>query len=576
MSQLNAAPNLHFTFGPFCLVAAERLLLREGKPVALTPKVFDTLVALVERHGTLVSKGDLLKAVWQDAFVEEGSLCNAVFALRKALGDRRYIETVPKKGYRFVSAVTVYEGSLPTPAPDLSIRSATQQAERVVQYPESQPGTSSIVMRRPRNTWALVLFAAVMLLGAVVSLGRSNHRGSLLNRGTQLVSFAKHTDHISVRDGAKSVAATPGAHDVSHAHVQYGGYFLNKRTAEDLRNAIREFSEACKEDPSSAEAYAGLASSYALLNLYGSEPSSNVYPLAKAAAAKALNLNDTLSEAHSAMGAVHLYYEWDWPGADKEFLAAIALDSRNAAAHQWYGLSLAARGQFEASLHELGLAAEIDPLSLIVQTESARVLYLSQRYDEAIDGTKRVLRLDPYFLRAHIRLGEAYEMKNMRAKAIEELQRAVELSTSDVPRATLGWAYALSGRVSDARQCLSELEQTSSREPVSPYSMALLYAALGEAEPMFAHLERAYATRASAMIYLLVDPTFAAFHSDSRFLGLIRRMQLNLTGRGALESSSSASYSGSVGPSRLLPAAPIARSFLPDPAKLLRTVSAER
>src|SRR5436309_5362643 len=135
MSQLHAAPNLHFTFGPFCLVAAERLLLKEGKPVALTPKVFDTLVVLVERHGTLVSKGDLLKAVWQDAFVEEGSLCNAVFALRKALGDRSYIETVPKKGYRFVSAVTVYEGSLPTPASDLSIRSAIQEAEPVVEYP---------------------------------------------------------------------------------------------------------------------------------------------------------------------------------------------------------------------------------------------------------------------------------------------------------------------------------------------------------------------------------------------------------------------------------------------------------
>ena len=225
MSQLNAAPNLHFTFGPFCLVAAERLLLREGKPVALTPKVFDTLVVLVERHGTLVSKGELLKTVWQGAFVEEGSLCNAVFALRKALGDRKYIETVPKKGYRFVSAVTVCEGSLPAPAPELSIRSATQELEPVVDCRDPQPGASSTVVRR--NAWALVLFTAAML-GTVVWLGRITRAGSLLHRGTELLSLAKHTGHINVRDSAKSGAARAGAHKVSHAHVQYGGLFLKQ------------------------------------------------------------------------------------------------------------------------------------------------------------------------------------------------------------------------------------------------------------------------------------------------------------------------------------------------------------
>jgi len=306
-----------------------------------------------------------------------------------------------------------------------------------------------------------------------------------------------------------------------------GRYYWNKRTGEGFRRAIEYFSEATEKDPNYALAHAGLADSYILLGEYGLLPTKEAYAKAREATARALELDDTLGEAHNALATVKEDYDWDWPGAEREFRRAIELNPGYATAHQWYGEFLSFRGRHEEALAEIKRAQQLDPLSLIINNVYGEVLLRAGRNDLAIEQLRKTLEIDPNFALAHLSLGTASLRKGAFAEAIAEYQRATTLSP-DITwyKGLLGHAYARAGKSAEARKLLSELKEQSKRRYVPWGDLATIYAGLGEKDRAFACLEKAYERRDARLVEAKVYPLFDPLRSDPRFADLLRRIGL--------------------------------------------------
>jgi TolB-like protein/DNA-binding winged helix-turn-helix (wHTH) protein/tetratricopeptide (TPR) repeat protein len=312
----------------------------------------------------------------------------------------------------------------------------------------------------------------------------------------------------------------------SGAYESYlrGRYFWNERTHDGLRKGLDYFRRAVDLDPTYAEAYAGIADSYAMLGLYTVLPPNEAFPKAKAAAIKALEINNTVAEAHATLGFVHFYYDWDGAAAEKEFAAALQQNPNYAMAHSWRGFNLAVMGRSSEAMSEATLAQEADPLSAIVGTNAAWVYFLSRQSDRAVGILHKVIEADPNFPRAHFRLGNIYEHAGQYDLAIDEYAKAVQLSDGDTYyQASLGHAYAMSGMVVEARKSLRHLEELSAKRYVSPYAIALIYEAMGKKDYCLDWLEKASADRSTSMAYLRVDPTLDRLRSEPRFAMLVKQ-----------------------------------------------------
>jgi len=306
-----------------------------------------------------------------------------------------------------------------------------------------------------------------------------------------------------------------------------GRYYWNKRTEEGLRRSIEYFSEATEKDPNYALAHAGLADCYIILGYFSLLPAREAYAKAREAATRALALDDTLAEAHNALATAKADYDWDWPGAEREFRRAIELNPGYATAHQWYGRLLSELGRHEEALAEIKRAQELDPLSLIINAVGGRILLYAGRDDLAIEQLRKTLEMDPSFAHAHWFLGMAYVRKGALAEAIAEFQRAITLSPNFTQyQAGLGHAYARAGKSAEARRLLDELKEQSKRRYVSWCDFAAIYAGLGDKDQAFACLERAYAQRDARLVELKVDARLDPLRSDPRFKDLLRRIGL--------------------------------------------------
>jgi tetratricopeptide (TPR) repeat protein len=306
-----------------------------------------------------------------------------------------------------------------------------------------------------------------------------------------------------------------------------GRYCWNKRTEEGLRTAIEYFSEAIEKDPNYALAHAGLADSYIVLGEYSLLPAKEAFPRAREAATKALDLDDTLAEAHNALAAVKENYDWDWPGAEREYRRAIELNPGYATAHQWYGELLAELGRHEEALTEIKRAQQFDPLSLIINTTSGRILLYAGRDDLGIEQLRKTLEMDPNFAHAHFYLGWAYVRKGAFTEAIAEFQRAITLSPNIFRyKSGLVYAYARAGKSAEARKLLSELTEHSKRTYVSWYDFAAIYAGLGDKNQAFAFLEKPYEERDASLVQAKVYPLLDPLRSDPRFADLLHRIGL--------------------------------------------------
>jgi DNA-binding winged helix-turn-helix (wHTH) protein/tetratricopeptide (TPR) repeat protein len=572
-----------YQFGPFCLDASQRVLLRDGRLVPLPPKAFSTLLALVLSRGHLVEKDILMEQVWPDEFVEESNLAQHIFMLRKALGETggntKYIETVPRRGYRFVAPVTERRkefAKVPNYASErITERLVDIQSIAVLPFeplgagPQDEYlglGIADALITRLSNLKQVKVRPTSAVRNAirddVISAGRALKVATVLE-GTiqkwhdyirvtvQLVGIKdgatlwarrfdeKFTNIFAIEDSiseqvaaALTVKLTAQEHeqlvkrytDNTQAHQAYlkGRFFFEKRTLEGVTKSIECFELAIRTDPYHATAHAGLAECYCSLAIFDLLSPKIAMPKAKEAALKALNIEPNLAEAHTALGQ-SLLNDWEWAGVEREYRLAIELNANYARAHHYYAIYLRHMRRFDESLRESRKAQELDPTSATLKAAAAGTLYCAGLYDEAIEELSRVFELDANYPLAHYWMARIYVQKGIYEAAITEFERTISaFGKNPEMLAHLGYVYALSGRREDAQKVLDELEESSSKQYVPSYYRAIVCVGLDRKDEAFEWLEKAYEEHDLNLIPLAVDPSLERLRKDPRFTRLLQ------------------------------------------------------
>jgi TolB-like protein/DNA-binding winged helix-turn-helix (wHTH) protein/Tfp pilus assembly protein PilF len=632
-------PHARFRFGVFELDVRAGELRKLGFRVRLQEQPLQILTMLLEHPGEVISREELQKKLWPaDTFVDfDHGLNKAVSKIREALGDSaespRFVETVARRGYRFLADVKVAEeaavrgpelATLPHPVaeagdrPDLADKPgmaknllssfawkisafvvlllvASLAAWKI--YSRNRPSsairslavlpleslssdasqdyfadgmtdelisdlgqisalrvisrTSVMVYKHARKP--LPQIARELNVDAVVE-GTVLRSGDQVRITAQLIeaSTDKHlwsqsydgelrdtlalqnqvaraiADQIRINLNPQEQTALKTVKVVNpQAYESYlkGRYFWNKRTADGLKVALAYFTEAIEEDPKYAQAYSGLADTYALLGdwQYAVMTPKEAFPKAKAAAIKALELDSALGEAHNSLAFCLDAFDWDLDSAGKEFRRATELNPGYATAHHWYAWHLSLLGRYDEAIAEMRKAENLDPLSLIINADLAELLVIAHYYDESISQSRKTIEMDPNFALAHNQLAQAYLQKHMNDEAVAELQKAVQLSVgSPTCIASLARAYAASGKTEEAVKLLSELKKHSTPSYSDAPEIAVVYASLGDTDQAMNWLETAFEERFNPSV--LLRPGFDPLRSDPRFEDLVRRI----------------------------------------------------
>lgn len=626
MAASSSAPRI-VRFGLFEFDRESGELRKHGLRIKLQGQPIHILALLLERPGEVVSREELQKRLWQaDTFVDfEHSLNAAIKRLRAALGDSadspRFIETLARRGYRFIAPLT-QAAALPeraAPAPVLAQPApATRRASwfvaaiasGVVLVAAAALIASGALRHRAASSSirSLVVLPLANLSGdrdqdyfvegmtdalrenlesirtlRIISRTSSIHyrgnteslpeiarelsvdaavEGSVLRSGDRVritvelveASTEKHlwgnSFEVDLKDvfGVQSQVAEEIADGIRvslsppdrarlartyapnpDAYLAYarGRFWWNRRTEQDMKQAIVYFQEAIEKDHNYALAYDGLADCWVALGWYGYLSPSETFPHAREAVNRALSLDDSLSEAHTSLAFVSVYYDRDWEKAEREFRRAIELNPNYANGHHWYGEFLSLVGRHKQAIAEAERARELDPLSNIINTWVGSRYLFARQYDKAIEQYRNAVEMDPAFVPVHLMLGRAYEQKQMFQEAIAELQRAVSLSGgSPVYLAALAHAYGAAGRRADAQKSVQALRELSKKTYVSPVDFAVVYLGLGQKDSALAFLEKGAEERSPRIAFLGVDPDFDGLRSDIRFQRLITRIGL--------------------------------------------------
>jgi TolB-like protein/DNA-binding winged helix-turn-helix (wHTH) protein/Tfp pilus assembly protein PilF len=624
-------------FGTYEVSLQSGEVRKAGLRIRVQQQPMKLLKILLERPGEVVTREELCSRVWPNENFGDFDLALniAIGKLRSALGDSaenpRFIETLPKRGYRFIADVSVVDGELrpkrPGSAPG-DLAEAEPADTTLVVAPRRQlwPGLRIIVavalaVSLPIAFWLfhsrepapmgiqslavlplenlsgdagqdyfadgmtdelitdLAQISALRVIsrtsvmvykGARKPLPQIAHElnvdavveGTVLRSGDQVritaqlidASTDKHlwsqsyegelrdtlalqkrvagaiADQIRIHLTPQEQAALKSLKVVNpEAYESYlkGRYFWNKRTSDGLKVALAYFKQAVEEDPKYTQAYSGLADTYALLGdwQYAVMTPKEAFPKAKAAAIKALELDNTLGEAHNSLAFVLDGFDWDLDAGGKEFRRAIELNPGYATAHHWYAWHLSLLGRYDEAIAEMRKAENLDPLSLIINADLAELLVLAHSYDESIRQSRKTVEMDPNFALAHNQLGQAYLQKQMYDQAIAELQRAVQLSEgSPTSIANLARAYVASGKRREAMKLLSDLKKRSNSTYSNAAEIAMIYASLGDADQAMTWLEKGYEERFNPGV--LLRPGFDPLRSDPRFENLVHRVGL--------------------------------------------------
>jgi TolB-like protein/DNA-binding winged helix-turn-helix (wHTH) protein/Flp pilus assembly protein TadD len=630
-------------FGVFELDLRSGELRKHGLRVRLQEQPFRVLEMLLEHAGEVVTREELQKRLWPaDTFVDfDHGLNKAINKIREALGDSaespRFVETVSRRGYRFLADVKEADAAL-VRSPETIQPHQPQAAPKARDRP-NPPGkvadVKNLSLSHAWRIWVLVLLLVAASLGIsklhtwnrpssairslavlpfeslsndasqdyfadgmtdelISDLGQISAlrvisrtsmmsykharkplpqiarelnvdavvEGTVLRSGNQVritaqlieASADKHlwsqsyegelrntlalqndvaraiADQIRISLNPQEQAALKKVRVVNpEAFESYlkGRYFWNKRTAEGLNVGLAYFNQAIEEDPTFAQAYSGLADTYALLGdwQYAVMTPKDALPKAKAAAIKALELDSSLGEAHNSLAFCLDGFEWDFEAAGNEFQRAIELNPNYATAHHWYAWHLGLLGRYDDALAEMRKAENLDPLSLIINSDLAELLLIAHSYDESIQQSRKTLELDPNFALAHNQLGQAYLQKQMYEPAIVELEKSVQLSGgSPTCIANLARAYAESGKRSEAEKLLGDLKKRSNPNASLASEIAMIYAALGNRDQAMKWLEKGCEERFNPGV--LLRPGFDPLRSDPRFETLVRRIGL--------------------------------------------------
>jgi TolB-like protein/Tfp pilus assembly protein PilF len=577
-----------FRFGPFVLDVADRSLKRDGAPIALTPKLFDLLVALVTNAGRLVEKDALLKSVWPDVAVEEGNLTKGVFSLRQLLEQEgtRYIETVPKRGYRFVAAVTRESLAAPLPSPSAeplrgppsSTDVASENSIAVMPFTDMSAardqeffceGMSEEIINalgRVPELRVASYTSSLRFKGKAVdpqAIGRDlmvawllegsvRKSGDMVRIAVQLVRasdgfsgwsgrFDRQLDDIfTVQDDiagmiaetlTRRVAKVTGPLVTSktsntEAYSLYleGRYLWNKRPGDVVWQALDRFERAIAIDPNFAPAHAALAGVYGTLGAweFGVLPPAEALTKAKAAAARALELDPQLAAGRTAVGYTTLHFDWNADAACREFDQAITLNPAWVDAHHWHSHALCAAARFSESLAACRRIVELDPLNPLMHAHVAWHHYMARDFSMALAQAERVLRMEPGFHWGSFFAGWALERLGRGSEAIAALREAVRSSSnSPVMLAGLGHALAVLQDRREALRVAQELERLRGDKGLFAYELGVIRAALGERDQAFEWFRRAVQERSGWIAYLRVDPRLDALRADPRFGSLV-------------------------------------------------------
>jgi TolB-like protein/DNA-binding winged helix-turn-helix (wHTH) protein/Flp pilus assembly protein TadD len=639
-------PNSVVRFGTFEVSLQSGEVRKAGLRIRVQQQPMKLLEILLEHPGEVVTREELRSRVWRsENFGDFDQALNiAIGKLRSALGDSaespRFIETLPKRGYRFIADVSVVDADagprrqepvgaeLPALDPGQKIQAAgLAVAPKRRRWPTRWVGALALVIiiiviglsilsvwllrsRAPAPTGirsiavlplenlsgdaAQNYFADGMTDELITDLAQISAlrvisrtsvmvykgarkplpqiarelnvdavvEGTVLRSGDQVritaqlieASTDKHlwsqsyegelrdtlalqnrvataiADQIRINLTPQEQAALKNVKVVNpEAYESYlkGRYFWNKRTADGLKVALAYFKQTIEEDPKYAQAYSGLADTYALLGdwQYAVMTPKEAFPQAKTAAIKALELDSTLGEAHNSLAFVLDGFDWDFDSAGKEFQRAIELSPGYATAHHWYAWHLSLLGRYDQAIAEMRKAQNLDPLSLIINADLAEVLVLAHSYDESIQQSRKTIEMDPNFALAHNQLAQAYLQKHMYDEAVAELQEAVKLS-GDSPTciANLARAYIASGKGSEAVQLLGDLKKRSNPSHSNASEIAMIYAYLGDTDQAMNWLEKGFEERFNPGV--LLRPGFDPLRLDPRFQKLLRRVGL--------------------------------------------------
>ncbi len=306
-----------------------------------------------------------------------------------------------------------------------------------------------------------------------------------------------------------------------------GRYFWNLRTKDGINKALDFFQQAIEKDSAYAVAYSGLADCFNALGFYSALSPNESFPKAKAAALQAIEIDETLAEAHTSLAYARLYFDWDWLSAESSFKKAKELNNAYAITPHWYAEYLAAMDRLNEALAEKRKASRLDPISMIINTTIGWMFYFARQYDQAIEQIKKVFEIDPNFIPAHFWLAQAYEQKGMYQEAISEFQKAVTLSRNSTYTITsLAHAFAASGDNAKAKELLNQLKELSKEKYVSAYEIAEIYVGLGEKDLAFEWLQKAFDERSRALVFLKVEPRLDSIREDPRFNALLIKMNL--------------------------------------------------
>jgi tetratricopeptide (TPR) repeat protein len=304
-----------------------------------------------------------------------------------------------------------------------------------------------------------------------------------------------------------------------------GRYFWNKRTTQGLQQAVECFEQVIAKDPDYARAYAGLADSLALMSSYDVASPSVLIPKARAAALKALELDDKLAEAHASLALIAQNYDWDWQSAEKEYRRAIELDPNYATGHHWYAEHLAFRGRFDEAFAEIERARQLDPLSLIIQVDNGAILFFSRQYDRAIEQFQAVLKVEPTFPRARM-MDYAYAQQGRYAEALADIEIWRRVDNTYWILIEEGYVYGRAGQPAEARRALEKLKLMNRGGKIDPFGLVPVYVGLGDKDQAFAWIEKSIANHSPGPIALKVDPIYEPLRSDPRFQSVLQRLGL--------------------------------------------------
>ena len=641
-----STPSQVVSFGPFQLDLVSGELHKHGLKIKLQELPFRVLALLLEHPGEVVTREELRRTLWPDTFVDfDHSLASAINKIREALSDSaenaRFIETLPRRGYRFIAPVSGLSGrphdrvalasrptiqEIPAASPHetpvepsgpaskrtrhalvvgalglavLALLAITYVMTRSRAADATRPKIKSLAVLPLKNLsgdptqeyladgMTEALIGRLSRIGGLRVISRTSVmplkdtrlsvpeiartlgvdaivEGSIIREGSQIrvraqLIRAATDDHIWTEeyhreyrsilglqeevarsisqrieisltpDGRASLAPTNTADPEAHEDYLKGRYYFNQRTPDALNKSIAHFRQAIARDPGYASAYSGLADAYALLGFRGGLPSKDALVQAKAAAQKAIELDNTLAEPHASLAFIAETHEWDWATAEREYKRALELNPGDARAHHWYAGYLMYVGRFEEGIAEARRARDLDPLSLPVNNALAGRLLVAGRVDAAMEQLHKTLEMNPHFGPAHQTLGWAYLNRGMHEDAIRAFQQALQLSgSSDTDLLLdLGFAYATAGHRDEARRILAKLEKLHQQGLVPSGSIAILYGALGNLNEAFAWLEKAYQERDPQLTYLKVPGRrYEPLRHDPRFTKLLLRMGL--------------------------------------------------